>query len=1327
MTWQASPAVEGVDASWQATNRVQGFRTYFTANGIRMVPRIAESPAWRWGLTLVGYGEANATLAIPAAALSPSGHQIEYRRGSLLERYENTPEGLEQFFMLSEPPRSEPAAKAMPAPSESRSSIHLDLALWGDLTPRVSEDGQAIDFLSPLGAPALHYARLGATDARGAVLPSRMEAFAENGGGIRLVVDTRDAIYPITIDPLATTFAWTAAANQQAALFGHAVATAGDVNGDGYSDVLVGAPYYDNGQPDEGRAYLYLGSPSGLATTPAWTAESNQVGAYFAYSLAPAGDVNGDGYADVIVGCWTCTDGLHLEPGAAFVYLGSATGLASTPAWTKYGDQSSASFGYAVSGAGDINGDGYSDVIVGAYAYDNGQTDEGRAYLYLGSAAGLATTPAWTAEGNQAGAVFGIAVANAGDVNADGFADVLVGASAYSNGQSGEGRAFLYLGSASGLAPTPAWTAESDQANASFGGALATAGDVNGDGYADVLVSAYAYTSTKFQEGRAYLYFGNASGLTTTPAWTTEGNQASANYGSSVATAGDVNADGYADVMIGAYNYTTTQPQEGKVFLYLGSATGPYVRPDWTATGNSDTAGFGAAVATAGDVNGDGYSDVVVGAHTYNQTVDGGRAFLFLGSGSVPSTSWGWAMTTPGVSPSQIGASVASAGDVNGDGYSDVLIGNTAFAGPAGSDLGQVSFFFGAATGPGATPDWTVTGTQAGEQLGSSVASAGDVNGDGYSDVIVGSPQYVDGGIQTGKVFVYLGSAAGLASTPAWTVEGDATHLSFGFAVASAGDVNADGYADVIVSATRSGSTSPQDVFLYLGSPSGLSTTPAWTFGGTTGLGTSIACAGDVNGDGYSDIVIGATGLDLGSGPQGGAFVFLGSAAGPPNTPSTLLTQPSTRVMGFSVASAGDVNGDGFSDVVVSGRIVTPPLVVRQVAYVYLGSPAGLATTPALQAVQGSTGTGPVASAGDVNGDGFSDLLMGVPHWTGNYPDAGGAFVYLGSAAGMTATPAWSITPFDQGALLGAAVAGAGDVNGDGLADILVGSPGDTFYGGVGALYYGGGGPGLDRIPRQVRSDDTTPIALLGRSDSHSSFHLRERGLTAAGRGKIRLQWEIKPLGTPFNGGALGTSTVHETGPHTPYGSFTSFSETIGGLADKTFYHWRTRILSQDPLFPRSPWIALAGNNVTETKLRTTGCVDLDDDGYGQANQADCLSPIADCNDSNPFAWGTPGEAQNLLFTSNTTLVWDPPATAGAPLAALLYDTLRSTQPGDFVGAAACLESDAGPDTTASDPASPAVGHGFFYLVRAQTSCPAGQGPLGYDSQGNPRVGISCP
>ena len=101
--------------------------------------------------------------------------------------------------------------------------------------------------------------------------------------------------------------------------------------------------------------------------------------------------------------------------------------------------------------AGDVNGDGYSDVIVGAPRYDNGQTDEGRAFVYHGSAAGLAPPPAWTAEGNQAGADFGGSVATAGDVNGDGYSDVIVGAPVYDNGQTDEGRAFVYHGSAAGL------------------------------------------------------------------------------------------------------------------------------------------------------------------------------------------------------------------------------------------------------------------------------------------------------------------------------------------------------------------------------------------------------------------------------------------------------------------------------------------------------------------------------------------------------------------------------------------------------------------------------------------------------------------------------------------------------------------------------------------------------------------------------------------------------------------------------------------------------------------------------------------------------------
>src|SRR5262245_10237003 len=192
--------------------------------------------------------------------------------------------------------------------------------------------------------------------------------------------------------------------------------------------------------------------------------------------------------------------GLVLGPVASAVPRGQA---ASTADWIAQANLGFAGFGVSVATAGDVNGDGYADVIVGASAYQNGQTGEGRAFVYQGSAAGLATEPAWTAEGEQQGANFGISVGTAGDVNGDGYDDVIVGANFYDNGQTDEGRAYVYLGSASGLAATPSWIAESDQADASFGTSAHTAGDVNGDGYDDVIVGAAAYDNGQLDEGRA--------------------------------------------------------------------------------------------------------------------------------------------------------------------------------------------------------------------------------------------------------------------------------------------------------------------------------------------------------------------------------------------------------------------------------------------------------------------------------------------------------------------------------------------------------------------------------------------------------------------------------------------------------------------------------------------------------------------------------------------------------------------------------------------------------------------------------------------------------
>jgi hypothetical protein len=326
---------------------------------------------------------------------------------------------------------------------------------------------------------------------------------------------------------------------------------------------------YDNGEFDEGRAYVYHGSPAGLLTSPAWITESNQDESKYGYSVSTAGDVNGDGYDEVLVGAINYDNG-EVEEGRSFLYLGSPAGLATTSAWTVESNQTGALFG-EVAAAGDVNGDGFGDVLVGALQYDNGQNNEGRSFLYLGSPTGLATSAAWTAEGNQNDASFGYSMSTAGDVNGDGFSDVIVGSPQYDNGQTDEGRAYLYVGSASGLSPAAHWTAEANQGLAGFGISVSTAGDVNGDGYSDVIVGAYLYDNFQTDGGRAAVYHGSATGLSANPSWTFDAAQASTLFGLWVSTAGDVNGDGFSDVVVGANRYDVNIADEGRAFFYYGN------------------------------------------------------------------------------------------------------------------------------------------------------------------------------------------------------------------------------------------------------------------------------------------------------------------------------------------------------------------------------------------------------------------------------------------------------------------------------------------------------------------------------------------------------------------------------------------------------------------------------------------------------------------------------------------------------------------------------------------------------------------------------------
>ncbi|MCH7644215.1 MAG: FG-GAP repeat protein, partial [Myxococcales bacterium] len=206
------------------------------------------------------------------------------------------------------------------------------------------------------------------------------------------------------------------------------------------------------------------------------------------------------------------------DEGAAFVFLGSATGIADGNPATAHAqlesNQAGAYLGWSVSGAGDVNGDGFADVIVGARLYDAGQSDEGAAFVFLGSAAGIADGNPSTAhaqlESNQAIARLGSSVSGAGDVNGDGFADVIVGARLYDAGQSDEGAAFVFLGSAAGIADGNPSTAhaqlESNQQSAQLGQSVSSAGDVNGDGFADVIVGAFSYDAPEISEGAAFVF-----------------------------------------------------------------------------------------------------------------------------------------------------------------------------------------------------------------------------------------------------------------------------------------------------------------------------------------------------------------------------------------------------------------------------------------------------------------------------------------------------------------------------------------------------------------------------------------------------------------------------------------------------------------------------------------------------------------------------------------------------------------------------------------------------------------------------------------------------
>ena len=966
---------------------------------------------------------------------------------------------------------------------------------------------------------------------------------------------------------------------------GWSVSSAGDVNGDGYDDLIIGARFADpNGDSSAGETYIVYGGASAPGTggrfnlsmldgSNGFTLNGIDADDQSGHSVSSAGDVNGDGYDDLIIAAREGDPNGDSQAGETYLVYGGASApgtdgvldlsaLDGSNGFILNGIDAGDESGFSVSSAGDVNGDGYDDLIIGARGADpNGDSATGETYLVYGGATGTVSLTPVTAQGTAAADNF------TGNAGADSFTDIatddvvrggagddrisvtaldfaaidggtgvdtlVLDGAGLSLDLTGAGHAGVDSVEVFDLSGTGANTLVLD-AQAVFDvteereGGVASL-DVLGDAddRVDLSGSSFALSGTVTEDGTTYHVYrdGNAQlrietgvqvqiPVTAPPVFTSPATANAQENQTAAYMAVATDADGDALV----YSLSGTDAALFTIDATTGEVS--FIEaPDFEAPGDDGGDNVYDIIVTASDGSNSTNHNVAITVTDVNDLVplsslDGSNGFILTG-----------------IDPSDSsGRSVSSAGDVNGDGYDDLIIGAYR-ADPNGGNSGETYVVYGGASTPGSdgmldlsdldgSNGFILNGIDAADESGWSVSSAGDVNGDGYDDLIIGARRADPNGDRSGETYIVYGGASApgtggrfnlstLDGSSGFILTGiDAFDYS-GWSVSSAGDVNGDGYDDLIIGAWRAGSSSAGATYVVYGGASAPGTGGVLDLSdldGSNGFilngidrndysGISVSSAGDVNGDGYDDLIIGAHLADPNGGFSGETYVVYGGASAPgtggrfnlstlDGTNGFILNGiDASDQSGRSVSSAGDVNGDGYDDLIIGAFGADPNgnSYAGETYVVYGGANApgtgGVLDLSALDGTNGFILTGiaasdysgrSVSSAGDVNGDGYDDLIIGAYRADGY---AGETYIVYGGASApgtdgvldlsaLDGTNGFILTGIDAGDRSGRSVSAAGDVNGDGYDDLIIGAryggPNGNFRAGESYVIYGG-------------------------------------------------------------------------------------------------------------------------------------------------------------------------------------------------------------------------------------------------------------------------------